>query len=429
MTPTSDDIPSAQECFRRGRLLQERSRFADAVKWYQLALQSDANHAYSYAMLAMCWSHDPAKQNESVHAARQAVALEPEDSFFRGVLALMLAAKAKEGQTSALSLALGEALMAVKLDPDDSFAHAVEARIQLSLRDFPKAELAARKALSLNTENTMAAEVLSIALLQQHKDEDNAGLVRYQLSQNPEDASSHTSAGWLALRQGKQKVANTHFMEALRYDPTSEGARLGLVESYRARSFIYRGYVQFCHFMSRFSGSGQTGILVGGYFVFRLIYNQVAAVSPGAAVMLAIAWIVLALWSHLARGVGSFFMIFDRFARQALRPKELWEGIAVGGFVLLAAVFLVKTFLTLRVVDEEAAIVLFLSAVPVAAAFTNDHYWGKWLYITAAVVAGGSALMVANPLLSHAWRTEFFQTALYTSIAVSWLRMFRVAYH
>jgi Tfp pilus assembly protein PilF len=423
----------SESCYRRGQLLLQRHRYTDAAEWFQRALGLDPNHAPSYAMLALSWSYDDVKKEQAVDAARRAVALEPETSFYRSVLAITQENKAKDGQNSLVRLALEEAKEGTKLDPDSDFAHSVEARLHLRLRDFPAAEAAARKALALNTENTTAAEVLSAALLLQKKDGDNASLVSYQLENNPESDAAHTSAGWLALSKGDHKTANTHFLEALRLNPLNERARLGLVESYRARSFAYNIFIRFCHFMSRFSEGAQRGIMLGGFVAYKVLYATLKTSAPTLASILVAVWLTLVFWSHLARGFSSFFMVFDRYARRSLKPREFWEGIAVGGVTVAAVGFLAASFAFGNKDYSLTAVTLFASSIVSAAAFTNDHYIGKWAYSLAAAVAGAAALFCLVAILTPISVSEdvfltAFTGSLILGVAVSWLRALRIGY-
>jgi tetratricopeptide (TPR) repeat protein len=431
MTPGTDSQPSAQACFERGQLLRSQQRHEDAARMFQQALQADPNHAPSYAMLALCWMREDGKKMQAVEAARRAVALKPEDAFMRGVLALAIANSAKDGQDSVLQQARLAATEAVQLDADSDFAHTVEAQIYLRLRKYPEAEASARRALAIDTENTIATEVLSAALLMQRKDEDNEHLVRYQLENNPEDDSSHTSAGWRALMRGEHREANKHFLEALRLNPMNEGARLGLVESYRARSWVYGGYLRFCHAMNRFSEGTQNAIMIGGFIAYRLLHSALKGISPILASALVAVWLTLAFWSHLARGIGSFFMLFDGFARRALKPVEKWEGIAVGGATLVALLYLLASLMTAEAGLNLVALALFFSAIASAAAFTNDHHVGKYVYGAAAAVAGVGAavtlISLAVPFPKGVGEISF-SAAVFTGFVISWLRPFRVLY-
>ncbi|WP_395750271.1 tetratricopeptide repeat protein [Prosthecobacter sp.] len=428
----SDDFhPSPEAAFARGRLLQSQHRLQDAIACYKQALEIDAHHTASYLMLALCWMNEDDTAPQSVDAARRGVALEPENSFARSVLALALNANARDGQTAAIKAALEQAEAAVNLNPDSDFSHAVLARLHLRLRDYPKAEDAARAALSLDTENTMAAEVLSAALLLQRKDGDNQELTRYQLQRNAEDDSAHTSAGWMALMQGDHKKGNEHFLEALRLNPMNESARMGLIESFRARSWPYRLQLKFAHFMNQFTEGRQSAIMIGGFIGYRVLSSYLRNVAPFWAGVVIGAWLVFALWSHLARGFSTFFVTLDRFARQALKPREFWEGIVVGGLVFLSPTALVLGYLLQVPGTDFLALICLLSAVTNAAAFTNEHYIGRHVYNVAAAISGISVLYCGIAVFGNL-DLPFVGTAaittMYIGIATTWLRMLRVLY-
>lgn len=428
----SDDFhPSPDAAFARGRLLQSQHRTQDAIACYKQALELDANHTPSYIMLALCWMHEEDNAPKSIDAAQRAVALEPENPFARSVLALALNANAKEGQTAAVKAALQHAEEAVNLDPDSDFSHAVLARLHLRLRDYPKAEASARAALALDTENTMAVEVLSAALLLQKKDGDNAELIKYQLQRNAEDDSAHTSAGWMAVMKGDHKKANEHFVEALRLNPMNENARMGLIESFRARSWIYRGNLRFCHWMSQFTEGRQTAIMIGGFIAYRVLSGYLKTTAPFWANVVIGAWLIFALWSHLARGLSTFFVTMDRFARQALKPREYWEGVVVGGLIFLSlSAFLLGYAYGVQDASFVALACLFAS-VANAAAFTNDHHVGRQVYGIAAGISGFGAIYFgiatfANVDLPFAEWAGI--VALFIGIVTTWLRPFRVLY-
>ncbi|MGV3659604.1 MAG: tetratricopeptide repeat protein [Prosthecobacter sp.] len=423
--------PSPEAAFARGRLLQSQHRLQDAIACYKQALELDAHHTPSFIMLALCWMENDATAPQSVDAARRAVALEPENAFARSVYALALNATAKDGQAGPVKEALKQAEEAVGLDPDSDFSHAVLAQLHLRLRDFPKAEASARAALALDTENTMAAQALSAALLLQKKDADNQDLINYQLQRNAEDDQAHTSAGWMAVMQGDHKKANHHFLEALRLNPMSENARMGLIESYRARSWFYGSYLRFCHWMNQFTEGRQNAIMIGGFIGYKVLSGYLKDVAPFWANLLIAAWLLFALWSHLARGLSTFFVAMDRFARQSLRPREYWEGVIVGGLLFLA----LGTFMLGYAWDLEhagiAALACVFAAVTNAAAFTNDHHIGRHLYSLAAAIAGLGAAYVTTAIFLGVGSTLVLPIALVailTGVVVSWLRPFRVLY-
>jgi tetratricopeptide (TPR) repeat protein len=428
----SDDFhPSPEAAFARGRLLQSQHRTQDAIACYKQALELDAHHTPSFVMLALCWMDDDETAPKSVDAAKRAVALEPENAFARSVLALALNANAKDGQTGAIKEALKQAEEAVGLDPDSDFSHAVLARLHLRLRDFPKAEASARAALALDTENTMAAEVLSAALLLQKKDGDNKDLIRYQLERNADDDSAHTSAGWMAVMEGDHKKANEHFLEALRLNPMNENARMGLIESFRARSWFYRTNIRFCHWMNQFTEGRQNVIMIGGFIGYKVLSGYLKTVAPFWANVVIGAWLLFVLWAHLARGFSTFFVTMDRFARQALKPREYWEGVVVGWLIFFSLTALLLGYVYGEAGAGFVALTCLFASVANAAAFTNDHHIGRHVYNIAAAISGFGAVYSGVAIFAHLdlpFADFAGLAALIIGVVITWLRPFRVLY-
>lgn len=431
------ETPGYDACMTRGRTLLSRSRYSDAAEWFRQAIQADPNDSTAYALLALCMINVEGKAAEAVDVARRAVSLEPEDCFNRCILSLSLGRSAKDGQTSVLREALTEAREAARLDPDSDLAHSTKARAHLRLQNWPEAERSALKALELDPDDEAAAEVLSAALLNQGKQGDHDHLVRTQLQNNAESDTAHTAAGFNALRKGDHKQANVHFLEALRLNPMHEGARLGLVESYRARSWFYGALIRFDAFITRISAGRQRAFWLGGYVIYRIAFGSLKTTAPWAAWLLAGCWLVLVFWSTLARGLSSFFMLFDRFARRSLRTMEKWEGVVVGGMTLLALGFLVSSFFISKGSSMLAlvALGLFLGVTPAASAFTNDHYIGKWLYWTVAAFCLFCALYpVVTLMLGMGWgirshmELDFIRWGIFAAVGFSFVRAFGIGY-
>ena len=386
------DFPSYESCVVRGRALLTRSRYQESAECFRQGIAIEPRASLCYALLAIALMNIEGRAREAVDVARRAVAEEPEESFNHSILSMALGSLAKDGETDLCREALATAQEAVRLDPDSDLAYTSLGRAQLRLRQWVQAEASARKALELDPDDSSAAEILSVALLQQGKDGDHHHLVQHQLANSPESDTAHSAAGWNALRRGDHRRANEHFAEALRLNPTSEAARLGLIESYRARSFFYRWLIQLDAAVGRLTSGRQTAFWLGGYVVYKVAYGALRTTAPWAATLLMAAWLLLVFGSHLFRGLSSLFVLFDRFGRQSLRTKEKWEGIVVGGLAILAIVAMVASFgiasKTAMVEAKLLAFGLFAAALPAASAFTNDHYIGRWFYWAAAGFCG-----------------------------------------
>ncbi len=408
----------ADQCVERGRLLLQRNRFDEAAHWFRQAIQSEPRWSFPYALLAVALSNTEGREREGVDAARRAVQEEPESAFNHAILSTTLRQLARDGQDSLLREALAAADTATGLDPDNDFAHTARGHAQLRLRQWAAAETSALKALELDPDDTTATEILSAALLNQGKDGDHTHLVRSQLSQNPESAAAHSAAGWNALRHGDHAAANQHFTEALRLSPMHEGARLGLVESYRARSFFYRWLIQFHGAVRKLSKGRETMFWIGGYIVYRVSVGYLRETAPWAATVLIAFWLTLVFGSHLFRGLSSFFILFDGFARRTLRPKEKVEGLVIGSYALLSLALFAASLFTSGpgVPFELLALGVFGAALPAAAAFTNDHHHGRWLYAAVALLCAcctGWGLL--STVLSAVWGASLPADSLATA--------------
>lgn len=433
MTETHE-TPDWQHCLTRARMLIERDRYADAAEWCQRALQGNPDHADLHAMLALCWMNVEGRKEDAVQCARRSVGLDPDDAYNHAMLALAISHKAKEGQDGLLREALEEARRALELDSWSVFAHSAHTELLLRLRRFREAEDSARAALAIDPENPRLGAQLAVILHHLGKHEDHEHLATSHLAQHPEDDAAHSSAGLNALRKGDHQTANAHFLEALRLDPTSEMARIGLAESYRARSWFYRSLLRFDAAIKQLTGGRETAFWIGGFIAYRLIFRALIDTAPLLAWLLVGAWLLLIFWTSLARGLSSFFMLFDRFARHCLTKRERWEGGMVGVMVGLAVLCLLGGVF-LHVGFALAALGLFLGATPLSSAFTNDHHLGRWVYAAAtafcvvcplyftlhviAATAFGVGLLGADAALG---------AGIVACVAFSWVRAFNVLY-
>lgn len=430
--PDHSTIADAASFYARGNLLREQDRHLDAIQYYQRALELDPNHAEALAMLAICYIVTDNKSEKSLHAAERAVTLEPENGRLRAILALAQLVRAGNGQKSKLKEAKATIEEAIQLDPYSDFSHGILADILIQMGDFPAAEKAAREALSINTENTNAIESLTVALARQGKNAETGQIVDYQLASNPDDAAAHTGKGWYELRQGNHKAANHHFLEALRLEANNESARSGLAESYRARSFFYGSLLRFNNWLSTLMGGRETYFFIGGFIVYRMLTASLENVSQVAVSLIIGAWLLFVFWGHLARSLGAFLMLFDRFARASLHGKEVYEAIIVGSTITGALlVFSLHVFAGIQSF-KIVGLLLFFNAIVGASAFSNEHYIGKYItWITYVLTSISLVIFLSAAFLNLSIPPSsalYFNASLYPAVAISWLRAFRILY-
>lgn len=366
-----------------GLLLQDQGRLDEAEAIFYSVLAREPENDFVYSRLALCQLNQTGKKQKALESIGEAIRLRSDAAFYHAVKSLILSDLHKGKD------ALESADLAISLDPEDAFPLAAKAAAYSELDRWAEVEEWSMKALQVDSDHAMAANLLTHALRLQGKVDQNAAAVEQLLAASPEDSFAHVNAGWSALQQGDSRQAETHFREALRLEPESGAARDGLLESFRARSWFYRIYLSYCFFMQRFTGGKQWGIIIGIYIAYQLMHRWLEKVNPVIAAVFVLLWLALILWVWLAPGIGNFLVLMDRSARLALKPGEKWQGLAVGGGLVLGVFCIATGFGLSKDPLLLGGIGLIASTVPASLTFANDSRKGRTLFgaITAAVYA------------------------------------------
>ena len=265
---------SYESHMKRGQLLHEQGRYPEAEDFLKQALTEDPHNPHALLLLAWCQFYQDNREKEALATVEMALGLEPGVSDLHGLRAMVLS-KLKRHKD-----AHEAAERSIALDPDDPFGYAVKAQAFAGEQKWAPMEEAAREALAQDGDHDFGQNLLTQSLLLQGKTEENAFNVDRQLARDPDDPMPHFNAGYAALRRGDYKKAEEHFRESLRLNPSFESAREGMLESFRARSIVYRGYLKWSFWMAQFSQKYQIGIMIGLYIVYRVVVKALQQVSP-----------------------------------------------------------------------------------------------------------------------------------------------------
>ncbi len=366
-----------------GLLLQDQGRLEEAEAIFYSVLAQEPENDFVYSRLALCQLNQSGKKQRALESIGEAIRLRADAAFYHAVKSLILSGLHKG------KAALESADAAITLDPEDAFPLAAKAAAYCELDQWAKVEEWSIKALQVDSDHAMAANLLTHSLRLQGKSDQNAVAVEQLLAASPEDSFAHVNAGWSALQRGNSRQAETHFREALRLEPGSDAARDGLLESFRARSWFYRIYLSYCFFMQRFTGGKQWAIILGIYIAYQLMRRWLETINPMIAAVFVLLWLALILWVWLAPGIGNFLVFMDRSARLALKPGEKWQGLAVGGGLLIGVLSIATGFGLNMDPLLLGGIGLIASTVPASLTFANDSPKGRILFgsITGAVYA------------------------------------------
>ena len=405
----------------RGLQLKEIGRYEDAEKAFREGLAQEPNDAFALHHLASCQFHMAGRQRDALTTIDSAISLEPNQPDHHILRAFILCVLDRPKE------ALAAAQIALGLAPNESGAYTAEAQAYLQMENWPAAERAARQSLALDADNSGAANQLAQALRLQNKQAENDAHLAGMLARDPDDAFTHANAGWSALNRGEHRQAEVHFREALRIDPDFDYAREGLLNSFRARSPIYRAYLRYSFAMQRLSSGARWAVILGLYFGM-----QVAKRFPGGIIVVAL-YFMFVLWVWVARPFGNFMLLFDSFAKYALRPREKLEAAVVGGGLFLGIVSAIGSFAlrstSLELVSSTALFVglgCIASSFPFSMTFTNQSRMGVWIF----GAVGGATLLATVVIILALWLpglpeqkgiTNFFMWTCIACLASTWL--------
>lgn len=359
---------------QRGMLLREQRRYAEAEGFFRDALAQNPNDAFALMQLAGCQLQLPDRAKDALASIDRALAIEPNDAIYHGMRAYILCRLDHPAD------ALQSARDGIAISPDSAFIFTAEAQAFLLMEKWAEAETAARQALSFDADNSTAANQLAQALRLQNKMAENAGQISGMLARDPEDAQTHCSAGWAALQRGERQVAETHFLEALRLDPDSENARNGLLNSFRARSPLYRAYLAYSFRMQRLSRGARWGVIVGLYIAMRFSREIFTGTLAPVGIAIGVLYALFVLWVWIAKGVGNFILMFDRVAKHALRRNEKIEACFVGGGITVGLLLLLIGFALQQESLFIPGVALVATAFPFSMTFTNSSKLGTYLF-------------------------------------------------
>lgn len=369
--------------------LIDQSRHELAEEQLRLALAQEPQDALAHALMAQCLC-EREKFDEAQQEVQQSIHLAPDLPYAHYAHARLLVARNRFKEAAAA------AQEAIRLAPEDPDYYALLSLVHYNLRNWPAALQNAEQGLQLDAEHTGCANLRTMTLVKLGRAGEAAETINATLAKNPEDDLSHANQGWVYLEQNQSQKALEHFREALRLDPDNEWARQGIVEALKARSVIYAFMLKYFLWMSKLSPRAQWGVVIGGYFLNRLL-GSFSRLNPELApwlLPLRILFIVFVLMTWIADPLFNLLLRLNRFGRLVLSREQVvasnWVGATIGCALACLLVFFLSregsSFLL-------AAVVFGGTVIPLAATF---RCWQGWPRRTMAIY---SAVMAAAGLL------------------------------
>jgi tetratricopeptide (TPR) repeat protein len=372
----------------RGRLLlaQNRPELAESEFRQELAGDPEGPKAYvAHALLALCLA-DREQFAGADEEARAAVRKAPDEPLPHAALAEVLLRRNRLADAGAA------AAEAVRLAPEDADHHELAGRVAYAERRWPTALEHAEQGLSLDPEHVGLNNLRAMALIQLGRRDEAGATLDAALARDPKNAYSHANRGWALLHAGDHRAAAECFREALRLEPGMEWARLGIIESLKARNPVYGLMLRWFLWMGRLSGVAQWGVVLGLFFGQRFL-TDLSERRPEFAPFVTPLVVVLtafALLTWLAEPVFNLLLRLDRFGRYALSDEEIAASNRVGACLVAAAALPVIGWAAGHTQAGLLGGLMFgMTALPTAATYSVPRGWPRWMM---GAVAGGLAL-------------------------------------
>jgi tetratricopeptide (TPR) repeat protein len=285
--------------FQRSQLLIDQGRYDLAEKELRQVLSVEPDYASAHGLLAVCLS-EKKQHAEALKEISAAIALSPSYSGFHYIHAGILR------DQSALDAAKKAILEALRLDPEDADYYARLASIQYDQRKYAEALKSAEQGLSVDAEHVWSMNIRLLAFIELGRITEAEAEVNGTLAVAPDHPFPHTVKGWVMLHQNQNAEAMESFKEALRLKPDQEWARLGLLETLKARNGLYRFILRLDLWRSRLSTGQRLALLA------LVILPQTRAL-----------FLLLVILIGLTKFFFTFLLWFDPYGRLALSPKEI----------------------------------------------------------------------------------------------------------
>ena len=347
----------------RARLLLAQSRYDLAEKELRQQLGAEPGNAEAHALLALCLSNQK-EFKEATSEAQAAIALAPDLGFTHYVLGEVLYERNHYPEAE------NAAATAIGLDPFDADFRALLAAIRMQRRSWAGALAAAEAGLEIDPEHVGCNNLRAMALVNLGRRAEAGATLDSALARDPDNAATHANQGWTFLEKGDTKKALEHFREALRLEPNSEWARLGILEALKARYPIYRWILMYFLWMAKLSHSAQVGIMIGGwigYQFLRGLAERNPLMAPWIWPLMA-AYMIFCLLTWTASPLFNLLLLLNPFGRMVLTTAEKRISALVG-VCLLAALACVAFWAVVGMSLWVGGLIFALLMVPLSSAF------------------------------------------------------------
>lgn len=319
----------------RARLLLDQGRVNDALKQIKNALHQDPDNDMALALYARC-QYDQKDFDGGIETLNKAIYIDPESSYYYYLLAFGYYRKDLN------TLALEKLNQSIRLNPYFSESFGLMAYVYCDEKNFKLALEKANEGLAADAENITCLNVRSIALNKMKQTDAAVETMEHALAQDPDNEFTHSTIGWNYLEKGNNKVAATHFREALRINPNMHNAKEGLKEALKSKIPPYKWLLQYSFWINNQGKKTRWIIPLALYFGVRIlatVFNQNKSTESVAGLIVGL-YLLFVLTSWLINPVANFMLLFHKDGKYALDSTEKNSAITVAGALFAGSIAL-----------------------------------------------------------------------------------------
>jgi tetratricopeptide (TPR) repeat protein len=401
----------------RALLLYQHSRYSEAEQELRRLLAEHPHDPQAHALLGLCLVKQD-KLDEAQAETEQAITLAPDWPHSHYCRSVVLEHRRRFAESEA------SAREAVRLDPADADNYARLAATLFNQSKWPEALATAEEGLAYDAEHAGCGNLRTMALTKLGRKQEAIATVDQTLARDPDDAFAHANKGWALLHEGKPRPALEHFREALRLDPTFEYARQGMVEALKAHNPIYRWMLAYFLWMSRLSDRARWGVILGGWFLIRILRNTARGnpeletwtnpIIAVYAVFVLLTWFSIPLFNLLLR--------LSRYGRHALSEDQRRGSNGFGACLLAFVACVIAAYATDNPAPGAAAFIFVGLALPMASIFMVERGWPR---TTLSILAGAMAIAGLTSVtaigLGQDWGFPFLIAFIIGFLVTPWL--------
>lgn len=315
--------------WERAHLLAQQGRWDLAEAELRRLLQAAPEFQPAHALLAIALTQRGAL-DEAMQAARTAVTLDPEDDF---ALRALAGVQLEHEELTAAAETTGRA---IAIAPESPAHRALLAQIRFRQDRWQDCIDAADQGLRLDPQDTDCLNLRSLALTKLGRSAEADASVEASLAHDPDNPFTHQARGFALLQQGKAMPAAQHFREALRRDPTLDGARAGLVEAIKSKNPLYRLVLAPFVWLERFPPARRTQLLIAVWFAAQLASRSLRSAGyEGAATVVSFSWLGAVLLTFCIVPLFNLLLLLHPVGRHALDRFARGHALLLGGVLLV----------------------------------------------------------------------------------------------